>query len=533
MARGRAAVALAAAVVAALLLAGWRELWFLCDDAFITFRHAANHLRGWGYVWNPPPFEPVEGYSNFLWMVLLEGVWAATGVAPPASANVLSLLFAGGSLALAARVVARLPLPPEFERHRLALGLLVVGSGLTNHSFLTWTSSGLETSLFVFLCLAWIEALLAHGREGRVAVLARAAAAAAAAALTRPDGVLLVAGTVLVLADAGRRQGRRALLAGLPLLAVAAHLVWRRATYGAWVPNTFLAKHVGAWPEMGVRYAGSYVLAYAPWPLLALGLLAATRALRGSGGPRPALPALVVAGVLLAHAIYFTFVIGGDHFEYRVYAHLVLPMALLLLALAVRVGLPPRAVLGCLALQLLLALPIPWAQHLHTRALGRGGLDTPPGYHLAGSFPAPARPYVAAFDRLLAGLNQHQVCIRRDQHEAVWRRHTAHYPDRAEGQRVGWDQRAVIFGASVGVLGWVLPEVAVLDHYGLTDRIVARTPPPPQRRLHRLMAHDRWPPPGYVECFRPNVTIAARRVGVRPRPLGDAEIRDCQVRFSR
>jgi arabinofuranosyltransferase len=58
-------------------------LWFLTDDAYISFRYVSNSLLGRGSVWNPPPFRPVEGHSNLLWMLLLEAVWRVVGVAPP------------------------------------------------------------------------------------------------------------------------------------------------------------------------------------------------------------------------------------------------------------------------------------------------------------------------------------------------------------------------------------------------------------------------------------------------------------------
>ena len=38
---------------------------FVCDDAFITFRHCT--FQGLGLVYNPPALEdPVEGYSESL-----------------------------------------------------------------------------------------------------------------------------------------------------------------------------------------------------------------------------------------------------------------------------------------------------------------------------------------------------------------------------------------------------------------------------------------------------------------------------------
>ena len=39
---------------------------FLTDDAYISFRYAANLVDGHGLVFNPG-FERVEGYTNFLW----------------------------------------------------------------------------------------------------------------------------------------------------------------------------------------------------------------------------------------------------------------------------------------------------------------------------------------------------------------------------------------------------------------------------------------------------------------------------------
>ena len=53
---------LGAAALATFL--GWRAFWFLTDDALIAFRYASQSLEGFGYVWNRPPFEPVEGYTS-------------------------------------------------------------------------------------------------------------------------------------------------------------------------------------------------------------------------------------------------------------------------------------------------------------------------------------------------------------------------------------------------------------------------------------------------------------------------------------
>ena len=90
---------------------------------------------------------------------------------------------------------------------------------------------------------------------------------------------------------------------------------------------------------------------------------------------------------------------------------------------------------------------------------------------------------------------------------------------------------AVLFAlGTVGVPGWVLPHVAIIDEFGLNDRVVARTPRP-ARSAERLMAHDRGPPPGYVECFLPDLSLrAGGGIEVHPRtqPLTERRIQECE-----
>ena len=543
-ARWLLALALAAAV------AGWRLFWFLTDDAFIAFRYAANWLAGWGLTWNPPPFSPVEGYTSYLWVTILAGVWKLTGVAPPAAANVLSLACGCGTLVLVWRLVLRMELPGVPPRGRLALLALVLAGTVTNRTFLAWLSSGLETALFNLLLTWWlVEALTRPAERGR-GWGARLAAAAAAAALARPDGLLAAAATPLLLAApvrAGWRSGGRArvaaVLAPLPLAAVALHLLWRRATYGVWLPTTYYAKNVEPWPESGWRYAASFVLENGVWVWLLLAAAwaaaAAVRAARpgprdGIAPRRPGLHAVVPVAVLAAHFLYYTLAIGGDHFEYRVYSHLV-P-----LLFAGGAWLAARLFSGgwrpALALAAMVAAswPIPWTHWAATRRL-----ETRDETHVLiqpihDRFPAPLRPAVAAWDSWQAWLIVHHVGMRHQEH-AVFHRHLARrLPPREEGARFRWeDGRPVTARLSVGYAGWIFPELAILDLYGLNDAVIARNPAPIAPRSDRRMAHARQPPPGYVECFRPNASVSwdgRLEIEPRPAPLTDAEIRACERR---
>src|SRR5438045_5361474 len=107
---------------------GWRTFWFLTDDAFIAFRYVSNSRLGYGYVWNAPPFRPVEGYTSFLWVVLLDVVWRITGVEPPAAANNVALLFTYLTLLLGGLMVLKLELGEKLRKYRLLfLALVFVG----------------------------------------------------------------------------------------------------------------------------------------------------------------------------------------------------------------------------------------------------------------------------------------------------------------------------------------------------------------------------------------------------------------------
>ena len=57
------------ALFVGLLALAWYNR-FIQDDAFISLRYAFNLLHGDGLVWNPGQ-PPVEGYTNFLWTLLL------------------------------------------------------------------------------------------------------------------------------------------------------------------------------------------------------------------------------------------------------------------------------------------------------------------------------------------------------------------------------------------------------------------------------------------------------------------------------
>ena len=523
------------AVALGLLFLGWRALWFLTDDAFIHFRYVGNSALGYGYVWNPPPFRPVEGYSSFLWVVLLDLAWRWLGVLPTTSANVLALGFTAGSVLLTAHIVAKLRLPARLEAHRGTLLALVLLGLVTHRTFLTWSSSGLETAMFDCFVLVWLWAAVRCAERPSLARGAWLACAASLVYLTRPEGLLFAAasGAALIGAVTLGRAPRRLLAGLLGLLPVPLHLVWRWRTYGDWLPNTYYAKHVAPWPEAGWHYLSSYALEHALWvwalPLLWYGPRLIRRRLRAWNGPAAwaAGPLILDLAVLteLANLGYYTFVVGGDSFEYRVYAQLV-PLALLVLVWAfARVDARPRAALLWVAGFVVAGTPIPWLHWNLARGVPAEQANEDLPVPVADALPAPLRWYGERFDREQLWLAERLLCGRHHAHAQFSRTLQQAYPARDFEARMDPAEIQVLAAAAVGVAAWSLPHVAVIDVHGLNDHVVARSPVAPGAL--RQMAHDRLAPKAYVKAFRPTLILFDYELlerGGRREPLTAAEV---------
>lgn len=465
-------------VFAAALFVGWRLLWHMADDAYITYRYLSNVMLGRGLVWNPAPFLPVDGNTDFLWSMLLLGIWRGSGIEPPAIANWLALGFGLVVYLLLARAVWRAPLPAAAERARPLLLALVLALLVGNRAFLASLSSGLGVSLFN--CLLFVWSLLAVSRRsvdrpGRWLLLG---VAAAACGLARPEGHLVVAATAVLVvwwSLAPRRLGSGLLAAALAIAPVAGHLVFRRLYYGDWLPCTYYAKNVGAWPASGLRYFGSFVVEFGVYVWLATALAWLLQKARAPGPfallRRAHLGGAAVASVFLFHFGYYTFHMGGDLFEWRVYSHLVPWLPLSLLAMARQLRWHTGTTLAVLSVWLALALPIGWLKYANQDG------DVAP--HL----PAFAQPLLRPYDEWQRWLSDRLVCKRNHEMKVNLAIFASKAPSREQGAKVSFDGFPVHAAEAVGVVAWALPNVAILDLHGLNDAVIARSPVPSAAEL--------------------------------------------------
>ena len=507
---------------ALLLYIGWREFWFITDDAYIAFRYVSNSIHGLGYVWNPAPFQAVEGYTSFLWVVILETVWRVFGAEPPKAANTISLIFSFGTIIVTAIAAMKMKLTPQLERLRHTLVVLVVGGLLINPAFHTWASSGLETALFNFCLLCWVVSVILIQEKGhwwRLAVTGTAALTY----LARPDGVLMVGGTAVLVAlsfiDDTRQRKISLKWCGtiLPLLIPVVHLIWRRSFYGEWLPNTYYAKQVAAWPEAGIRYFLSFLIEYGVWfwiIVIAVALVKLFKELRRGGnwhgiGPLSHNNNRVCVGiavtVVIVHWGYYTFIVGGDHFEWRVYSQL-FPLLSLSFLFALRaLNLSATKAVMAVILMIALSLPIPWTYHMTERRITYVPLANTLKLTAGDKIPFLVSPLAEVQDSLQSWLTDHLICIRRQKHKLFFENQVRVYPERTFDVPPQVGRFPVANLSTVGVPGWTLPNIAIIDGYGLNDYIVARTPV--VQGKERRMAHDRLAPEHYLATFVPNVRL--------------------------
>jgi arabinofuranosyltransferase len=299
--------ALAALAAALGALAG--RFWFVCDDAYISFRYARHLAAGRGLVFNLGEDPPVEGFSNLLWVLLAAG-FEAIGVAPAAAVPFVSL---GAAVVL---VVATWAIAERrLGLTRPAALTAAAVTALAPHT-VVWASSGLETAPEALLLVIALDGL---ALDARPRAWARGAVAAIALSLLRTEGVgwavvLLGLRATIAAAEAPTLPWRPRLAhaaravarpAAAVLAATVMYAAWRYGTFHSLVSNTAKAK-VGFGAERvgrGLAYVGGFSLATVTPPLvLLLGAPGAWRL-----GPRGRALFALALGVPL-----FAVVVGGD-----------------------------------------------------------------------------------------------------------------------------------------------------------------------------------------------------------------------------
>ncbi len=319
--------------IAALTILAWSNR-FIQDDAFISFRYADNLVHGKGLVWNEG--ERVEGYTNFLWTLMMTAPLALHIDPVPFSYTlgivcfILTLVFTF----LCTTIVS--------GSRKLAL-LTVVLLG-TNYSFNAYATGGLETQLqaFLFVTCFYLALRSFRRKEWTIRSLLGLSLLLTASVLTRPDSMILVivlAPVVLfslLKSDTGIKIHRAGIIPlVLPfIIVVGGWFLWKLSYYGDIFPNSYYLKFHSSYSlRRGLHYLYSFLYSYWLFPHLAIGIIA-IRALSKKVNP--------AIGMFLAVIIFWSLYVirvNGDFMEYRLLVP-VLPLAFIIVTWLIANAIP-------------------------------------------------------------------------------------------------------------------------------------------------------------------------------------------------
>lgn len=303
------------------------RLWFVCDDAFISFRYAKNLANGHGLRFNIGDHTPVEGFSNLLW-VLIAAVFEAIGADTPLWMTRVSALCGLGLLVY---------LFGALRRHwglSPAMAALTTSLVSTSGAFCVWATGGLATMPLTLLVFAVFERLVLS--RSRAAML-QACVLGALLVLIRAEGFgwALVIGIIAFWTRRGVSSDRDRKMwpyFSAVLITLGVLLAWRLSTYGAWMPNTASAKvsaGLDVW-RRGMFYVLSFWLALLT-PFLCF--LGSPFAIRDHG--RKGFAVFVMATAFPVYGV----VVGGDFMTFGRFLIPGLPFAAMLMGVLFERGL--------------------------------------------------------------------------------------------------------------------------------------------------------------------------------------------------
>ena len=296
------------------------------DDAYISFQYTKNWLIGNGIVFNPG--ERVEGYTNFLWIVVMAPLQALTRFAQwdfTRAAIALTIAFALLDLVLVYGIAKKL-----FQRDSVAISVPLVLLALDN-SYLGYAVSALENHLLIACLLGAVAVWLHRPRHawlwtGLLLSLLN---------MTRPDAALAVSAFGLsgllsvALQDKcfpkesrAKTAGRLFATCGVWLLLFGAYFLWRWRYYGYLLPNTAYLKVADSFDAVhrGLDYTKAFLEDRYYLPVLGIAALPGIR--------NPIVRWLLLWSLL--HVAYVSYV-GGDFYSGHRFYVAMLPAVYLLL----------------------------------------------------------------------------------------------------------------------------------------------------------------------------------------------------------
>jgi arabinofuranosyltransferase len=271
------------AVIICFYLVSTLKARFIQDDAFTSLRYVKNFINGNGLVFNIG--ERVEGYTNFLWVIILSVIEKinrtfSLGLLIEDIAQYLSIFF-GITIMVLTYLLSNVFIKTQENNAQgefvnIIYRLLPVFMMSASTPLIYWSSSAMETSLFVFLFLLSVLIHLKSKNEKHnywfviISVLN---------ALLRPEGIVffIIIMSYGLYAEYLKHKDKKIIQRifnsfnrsirielTLFLLPILFYLIFRFIYYGYFLPNTFYAKTEFSYQFIvrGIRYFLDFSKAY-------------------------------------------------------------------------------------------------------------------------------------------------------------------------------------------------------------------------------------------------------------------------------
>ncbi len=218
---------------------------FTIDDAFISFRYAKNLFLNQEMVFNTGE-APVEGYSNFLWVIWMT-LSFVFNIEVVFFSKISGLILCHLSVLLLYKLAFRISKSKD-------LSCLVILFYVLTPNIALWSIGGLETSLFSCLLLVSVYFFILDVSVRKNRMIKLSPFSFLLLSLTRHEGAVLFALTLifflyLLIKSNEININRRILLlfcyGGTFILTYAPYFLWRIAYYDNILPHTFVAKQTG------------------------------------------------------------------------------------------------------------------------------------------------------------------------------------------------------------------------------------------------------------------------------------------------
>lgn len=219
---------------------------FTVDDAFISFRYSEHLVNGFGLVWNIGQ-PPVEGYTNFLWVILIALTFLLK-LNPVLSVKLMGLLSVFGIIILFWFIISEIF---KDDKNKLIAFTISIIFLLINPYTAIHTVSGLETMLFTFLLLGMMYSAWMTTVSNDSKFIWLFAISALLLSLTRPEGMLVSLGLIfsIVCISYIKNNNNFSLIHYIPMLIlyiipIVIYNVFRVLYFQELFPLPFLAKMV-------------------------------------------------------------------------------------------------------------------------------------------------------------------------------------------------------------------------------------------------------------------------------------------------